>query len=109
MFEAPKSPKLKVTGTERRLCHVLQRRGVPFVPQRKVATTSGRAYTVDVFIPKKIVIEVGYVNDVDVQEYEDLKQTGYTVLHFRNKQVQNHIQGVMHTIKKAQLRDEATK
>jgi very-short-patch-repair endonuclease len=69
----------------------------------KVATKSGRTYTVDIFIPKKLVIEVGYINEIDIQEREDLQQTGYTVLNFRNKEVQNNIQSVIQAIKQAQI------
>jgi very-short-patch-repair endonuclease len=103
LFKTPKPPKAKATSTERRLCRVLEEKGIPFVAQMKVATKSGRTYTVDIFIPKKLIIEVGYINEIDIQEREDLQQTGYTVLNIPNREVQDNIQNVIRTIKQAQL------
>jgi very-short-patch-repair endonuclease len=103
LFKTPKPPKARATSTERKLCSVLKEKGINFVAQMKVATKSGRTYTVDIFIPKKLIIEVGYINEIDIQEREDLQQTGYTVLNFRNKEVQKNIQSVIQAIKQAQI------
>jgi len=103
LFRLPKPFKARATSTERKLCRVLEEKGIPFVAQMKVATKSGCSYTVDIFIPEKLIIEVGYINEIDIRELEDLQQTGYTVLHFPNKEVQDNIQNVIQTIKKARL------
>jgi len=102
LFGIPKF-EAKATSTEHKLCRALKENGIPFLPQQKVATNSGRIYIVDIAIPEKLIIEVGYINEIDIQELEDLQQTGYTVLHFPNKEVQDNIQNVIQTIKKARL------
>jgi very-short-patch-repair endonuclease len=106
LFKTPRPYKARATSTERKLWRVLEEKGISFMAQMKVATRSGRSYTVDIFIPERLVIEVGYLNEIDIQELEDLQQTGYTVLHFRNKEVQNRIQSVIQIIKRAQLKNK---
>jgi very-short-patch-repair endonuclease len=101
LFNTPRPFKARATSTERKLCRALEEKGIPFVTQMKIATKSGRTYFVDIVLPQKIVIEVGFMNEIDIQEREDLIQTGYTVLNFQNKEVNNNIQDVIQTIKKA--------
>jgi len=97
----PKPSKPKVTKYEYRLREALKKEGIPFRPQLRVATKSGRTYTVDIAISPTLIIEVGYIGNIDIQEHEDLKETGYTVLHFKNKEVQNNLSNIIKTIKQA--------
>jgi len=96
----PKPFKPIITKYERKLWHALKKEGIPFTAQLKVATKSGRTYTVDIAIPTHLIVEVGFINEVDIQEHEDLRQTGYTVLHFPNTEIKNNIRAVIETIKK---------
>jgi very-short-patch-repair endonuclease len=77
----------KVTRPELILRRRLRKRGIPFVPQKRIKTTSGRRYLVDLLFAPKLVVEVGYIGDEDVQEDEDLRVDGYTVLRYSNRQV----------------------
>jgi len=95
----PKPFKLTITKYERRLCNALKHAGIPFTPQAKIKTKSGRTYTVDIFIPTTLIVEVGFINEIDIQEHEDLKQTGYTVLPVPNKEIKQNIDKVVSTIK----------
>jgi len=108
----PKTPKPQATSSENKLHRALIKEGIPFVAQKRITTKSGRDYTTDIvilkdfkIIPKNLmIVEVGYVNGADIQEYEDLMQTGYTVLHFKNKEIEKNINKVVQTIKKARLK-----
>lgn len=95
----PKPFKPIVTKYERKLCHALKQESIPFTPQKKIRTKSGRTYTVDIFIPPTLIIEVGYINPTDIQEHEDLKQTGYTVIAVPNKEIQNNLHKIVQLIK----------
>jgi very-short-patch-repair endonuclease len=92
--------KPKITEAERRLCARLKKEGIPFKSQAKVKTKSGRRYLVDLLINESIIVEVGYVGLIDVQEDEDLRGSGYTVLRIKNKEVTHNIKKVVETIKK---------
>jgi very-short-patch-repair endonuclease len=92
--------KPKITKEEHRLQAHLKKEGIPFTPQTKIKTKSGRTYLVDFLIPPNIVVEVGHIGITDIQEDEDLKETGYTVLRFQNKEINHKIKKVMQTIKK---------
>ena len=83
----PKPFRPTITKYERRLQTRLRKEGIPFKAQAKIHTKSGRTYLVDILIPPSLVIEVGYINKADIQEHEDLKQTDYTVLHFKNREI----------------------
>jgi len=93
--------KPKVTEEEYRLRAYLKKEGIPFTPQIKITTKSGRTYLVDILVNENIVVEVGHVGLTDIQEDEDLRESGYTVLRFKNKEVNRNIKKVVETIKKA--------
>jgi very-short-patch-repair endonuclease len=57
-------------------------------------TKSGRRYLVDLLLDPKLVVEIGFVGFEDIQEDEDLKASGYTVLRFKNKEVKSDLAGV---------------
>jgi very-short-patch-repair endonuclease len=65
----------------------MEKRGIPFEAQKRVYTKSGRRYLVDFLIPPKLVVEVGYISAEDMQEDQDLRDSGYTVLRYRNKEI----------------------
>jgi len=83
--------KPKVTRAEKLLCAELRKEGIPFQPQVKIKTKSGRTYLVDILVNEKIVVEVGYVGLTDIQEHEDLRESGYTVLHFRSQEIMRNL------------------
>lgn len=90
-----------MTKAELRLRRRLKKENVPFQAQVKVHTSNGRNYLVDLLIDNHIIVEVGYVGITDVQENEDLRKDGYTVLRFRNNEVRRSLSGVVETIKNA--------
>jgi very-short-patch-repair endonuclease len=95
-----------VTRYEMQVRRRLEKKGVPFTPQKKIYTKSGRNYLVDIFIPSKIVVEVGYIGNADVQEDEDLKASGYIVLRFRNKEVRRNVAAVVEQIEKTRASEK---
>jgi len=105
MFHHKRS-KPKITREEYRLRRRLKKEGIPFTAQAKIKTKSGRAYLVDILINEKIVVEVGYISATDIQEDADLRESGYTVLRFRNKEVNRNIAKVIATIKKVRGKPE---
>jgi very-short-patch-repair endonuclease len=92
--------KPKVTKEERRLCAYLRKEGIPFTAQARVQTQSGRRYLVDMLIDGSIVVEVGHIGVIDLQEDDDLRNSGYIVLRFKNKEVMCNVKLVAETIKK---------
>lgn len=96
----------KVTPEEKCVQRRLERRKIPFEPQKHIQTKSGRRYLVDFYIPPKIVVEIGYIGAEDVQEDEDLKDSGYTVLRFRNGEVKRDVGAVCNQIQ--QIRERFT-
>ena len=93
--------KPKVTKEERRLCAYLRKEGISFTAQARVQTQSGRRYLVDMLIDGSIVVEVGHIGVIDLQEDEDLRNSGYTVLRVKNKDVTRNVHAVVEAIKKA--------
>lgn len=93
--------KPKVTRAEKLLCARLKEKGIPFTSQAKITTKSGHRYLVDILINPKIIIEVGYVGLTDIQEDEDLRESGYIVLRFKSKEVISNTKHVIEKIKKA--------
>lgn len=57
----------------------------------------------DIFVPPRIVVEIGYVGPEDIQEDEDLKASGYTVLRFKNDEVRGDIAAVIEQIRKVRV------
>lgn len=78
-------------------------KGVPFKAQERIRTRSGRVYRVDVFVPPLLVVEIGHVGAEDVQEDEDLKASGYTVLRFKNVEVCDSVAAVVEQIMKTRI------
>jgi very-short-patch-repair endonuclease len=101
-----KGPRFRVTVTkpEKRLRKRLEKRGVPFDAQKKIITKSGRCYKVDLFISPKLVVEVGYYGPDDMQEKEDLEASGFTVLWFRNTEIQQKLGAVCEQIEQERQR-----
>jgi very-short-patch-repair endonuclease len=91
--------KPKVTKEERYLCRHLRKERIPFTAQARVQTQR-RRYLVDMLIDGFIVVEVGHVGVIDLQEDEDLRSSGYIVLRFKNKEVMHNVKMVTETIKK---------
>jgi very-short-patch-repair endonuclease len=92
-----------VTIYEYRVRKRLEKKGIPFKAQEKIRTVSGRAYRVDIFLPPRLVVEIGHVGFEDLQEDEDLKASGYTVLRFKNVEVRKNLAGVVQQIQKARI------
>jgi very-short-patch-repair endonuclease len=90
----------KITKAEYQLRNRLKKGGIPFQAQAKIHTKSGRNYLVDLLIDNHLVVEVGYVGITDIQENQDLQDSGYTVLHFKNEEVLRNLKTVVETIKK---------
>jgi very-short-patch-repair endonuclease len=86
--------KPRVSPYEKRVRKRLERRRIPFDAQKQITTKSGRRYQVDLFVPPKLVVEIGFVGIEDIQEDEDLKASGYNVLRFKNKEVKSDLAGV---------------
>jgi very-short-patch-repair endonuclease len=100
-FPSTRRFKPIVTKTEYRLRARLTKEGIPYNAQARVKTKSGRTYLVDMLINENIVVEVGHIGLIDIQEDEDLRDSGYTVLRIKNKEVTRNIRKVVETIKKA--------
>ena len=96
------SPRFKcvVTSHELRVRKRLTLKGIPHKPQERIRTKSGRVYRVDIFIPPHLVVEIGHVGPEDIQEDEDLKASGYTVLRFKNDEVRANVVAVVQQIQK---------
>lgn len=99
----PSPFKCVVTSHELRVRKRLTKKGIPFQPQKRIKTQSGRVYRVDIFVPPRIVVEIGYVGPEDIQEDEDLKASGYTVLRFKNDEVRGDIAAVIEQIRKVRV------
>jgi very-short-patch-repair endonuclease len=99
MHPAPRF-KVVVTSHELRVRKRLTLKGIPHKPQERIRTQSGRAYRVDIFIPPHLVVEIGHFGPEDIQEDEDLKASGYTVLRFKNDEVCANVASVIQQIQK---------
>jgi len=94
-----KSMRLNPTKHEAILYDALTKEGITFEPQAVVGP-----YIVDVLIPYKKVVEVdGCVHDKQ-KEYDEARsqflwRRGYRIVRFRNKQITQSLDEVIHEIK----------